>query len=135
MTTLGDYMTNEDIEEMVGQADKNGDGRIDYEGIPVNLFRSPPLVTSSIEHPVTQSLFLCTKSSHAATLKSSVTMSTYFNRLFPLHFFTRCKRVFSFNIEKLRSGIAILNCVFICKTTYLQMNTHNFIPKLLILIC
>ena len=43
MTTLGDYMTNEDIEEMVGQADKNGDGRIDYEGIAVNLFRSPQL--------------------------------------------------------------------------------------------
>ena len=43
MRTLGDYMTNEDIEEMVGHADKNGDGRIDYEGISVNLFRSPQL--------------------------------------------------------------------------------------------
>lgn len=33
MKTLGDYMTNEDIEEMVAHADKNGDGRIDYEGM------------------------------------------------------------------------------------------------------
>lgn len=32
MKTLGDYMSNEDIEEMLGHADKNGDGRIDYEG-------------------------------------------------------------------------------------------------------
>ena len=33
MKTSGDYMTNEDIEEMVRHADKNGDGTIDYEGI------------------------------------------------------------------------------------------------------
>ena len=33
MKTLGEYMTNEDIEEMVRHADKNGDGKIDYEGI------------------------------------------------------------------------------------------------------
>ncbi len=32
MKTLGDYMSNEDVEEMVKHADKNGDGRIDYEG-------------------------------------------------------------------------------------------------------
>ena len=32
LTTLGEEMTREDVDEMINDADTNGDGKIDYEG-------------------------------------------------------------------------------------------------------
>ena len=32
MTTLGETMTKKEVDEMLQQADKNGDKKIDYEG-------------------------------------------------------------------------------------------------------
>lgn len=32
LATLGEEMSKEDIEEMIRDADTNGDGKIDYEG-------------------------------------------------------------------------------------------------------
>ena len=33
MTTLGEKLTNEEVEEMIKEADIDGDGTINYEGI------------------------------------------------------------------------------------------------------
>jgi len=34
MTTLGEKLTNDEVEEMIQEADVDGDGTINYEGRP-----------------------------------------------------------------------------------------------------
>ena len=40
MTTLGEKLTNEEVEEMIKEADIDGDGTINYEGIKTLLHYS-----------------------------------------------------------------------------------------------
>jgi calmodulin len=45
MTTLGEKLTDEEVDEMIREADINGDGQVNYEGIYMNMCK---VVTSQI---------------------------------------------------------------------------------------
>ena len=44
MANLGEHLTDEELEEMIKEADMDGDGKINYEGMirqNINLFSCP----------------------------------------------------------------------------------------------
>ena len=52
MTNLGEKLTDEEVEEMISEADTDGDGRVNYEGIiQTNPDIMDPDITKESECP------------------------------------------------------------------------------------